>query len=461
MTKKYLTLPAVVAGAMGMGAGSIAWAAEPTADELMRQIEQLQAKVQQLENKQDTALSAREVDATIDKVLRDAEQRSKLLQMEGFTAGWNDGFMLQSADGNYMINPYFQFQFRNVTNYRDSDDDTPGADDDEDMQNGFEIRRMKFGFRGNAFTPDLTYNFRWETDQDGGSVTLEEAQIQYRFSDDWAFMVGQFKDNWTHEENVSSGKQLAVDRSLVNEVLGGGLTDYVQGVALMYVPEESRWRAMAAYHDGLNTDNTDFTEGGGGVTTVTGSAFAPNFGFSGRVEFFAQGGPKAYEDFTAMGNNDNLLVFGAGGDWTQAGSDDIYLHTIDVQWENANGLGIYGAFVGALADFSTPGGGDDDAYDAGFLVQAGYMLNEQWEVFGRFDLLFLDDDVLAATSEDEFTEFTFGVNYYLQGHRAKVTIDVSYLPDGTPAGTSLEGIGYLEGEGDDQFAIRGQFQLLL
>ena len=51
MTKKYMTLPAMVAGALGVSAaaGSVAWGAEPTTDELRQQIEQLQAKVQQLE----------------------------------------------------------------------------------------------------------------------------------------------------------------------------------------------------------------------------------------------------------------------------------------------------------------------------------------------------------------------------------------------------------------------------
>ena len=89
------------------------------------------------------------------------------------------------------------------------------------------------------------------------------------------------------------------------------------------------------------------------------------------------------------------------------------------------------------------------------------MYNDDWEFFGRWNILFLDDDVLASTSENEFMEFTIGVNYYLEKHSAKVTVDLNYLPEGIPDGTSLTGIGYLEGEGDGQFAIRGQFQLLL
>src|SRR5207249_4702429 len=88
MTSKYLTIP-VVAGALGMSGVVVARAAEPTTSELMAQIQSLQAKVQTMEAQQQK-LNAKDVDATVDSVLKDAEKRSKMLQMEGFTAGWSD-----------------------------------------------------------------------------------------------------------------------------------------------------------------------------------------------------------------------------------------------------------------------------------------------------------------------------------------------------------------------------------
>jgi outer membrane murein-binding lipoprotein Lpp len=454
MTKKYMTLPAMVAGALGMGAtGSAAWAAEPTTDELMRQIEQLQSKVQQLENKQEQQLSAKDVDATVDRVLRDAERRSQLMQMEGFTAGYDNGFKLRSADGNFLLNPYFQFQFRNTTNFTDgravfdADDDIIGFDDDEDVQNGFEVRRAKFGFRGNAFTPDLTYNFRWETDESGGGVTLEEATVQYQFADDMAVRIGQWKDDWTHEETVSSSRQLAADRSLLNELLGGGQTDYVQGIMLVFNPQDSAWRASVAYHDGANTDNTDWQENTGGIAAVGG----PNFGVSGRVDYKFSGDWRSYDDFTAMNNNDNLFVVGAGVDFTQGGDNDIWFHTVDVQWENTNGLALYGAYVASWADTDP-----DDVYNWGALGQVGYMFNETTEVFGRVDYTQFDFD--TASGDDDFAEATVGMNYYWRGHAAKFTVDITWLFNGSP--TDVTGIGVLAGD-DDQFVIRGQFQLLI
>ena len=84
-------------------------------------------------------------------------------------------------------------------------------------------------------------------------------------------------------------------------------------------------------------------------------------------------------------------------------------------------------------------------------------MTQRWEVFGRYSLASLD---MAGAGTDNFHEFTAGVNYYIKGHAAKFTFDVSYLPDGTPSNEPQ--IGVLDPDADDQqFVFRGQFQLLL
>lgn len=448
MTRKFLTIPAVVAGALGMGS-TIAWGAEPTTSELLEQIKQLQAKVSDMEGRQ-TKLNDAQVGATIDSVLKDAERRSQLLQMEGFTAG-HDGkrFVLQSADGAYSLSPQFQFQFRNTTNWTENGK----ASGDDELINGFEISRMKLAFVGTAISPDLQYNFRWATDRSGGDIVLENAYIQYKFADQWSFRAGQWKDNVFHEETVSSGKQLAVERSLLNEVIGGAWTDYVQGVTLIYSSKDSPIRAEVGYIDGANTDNTNFEDVGG--VSLAGVA-DPNYGITARVEWAANNNFDGYDDFTAMGNKEDLLVIGAGVNYTQAGSADAYFHTVDLQWENTGGLGIYAAYVGSFLSNE-----DDDSYNWGFLAQAGYMLNEQWEVFGRFSYFDVDSDgvFLDQSANSDYYEITAGVNYYLHKHNAKVTLDVGWLPEGSPI--EVDGAGIFASDDNDQFYVRGQFQLLL
>ena len=58
-----------------------------------------------------------------------------------------------------------------------------------------------------------------------------------------------------------------------------------------------------------------------------------------------------------------------------------------------------------------------------------------------------------------FTVFTGGVNYYLYGFGAKFTLDVSYLPNGSPIADDAFGI--LTDNRRNEIVVRGQFQLVL
>ncbi len=440
---RYFTVPAIMAGAVGFGAGG-ARAADPTTAELMQQIEQLQAKVQQLETKQE-ALAAADVNATVESVLRDADRRSQLLQMEGFTAGWQKGkgFVLQSSDGNWLLHPNFQFQFRSVTNYRD---EAKHAGTDSDWENGFELRRVKFGFDGNAFTPDLQYFFLWQTDRNGGGVTADQMWVKYYFGTDWAVRLGQIVNPVFHEQTVSSRRQLAVDRSLVNEIITGSNEAQSQAVTLVWDSKDQPIVAELGFGDGFLSSNTNFVDPNEGGTA--------DWDAFGRANWYVRGDHKSYDDFTAMGNTNDLLVIGGGLDVTQAGDITTYRHVVDAQAEFGP-VGIYAAFLGNYIDDS---GADNTSYNWGALAQAGYMVNEKLEIFGRYDYSKIDSD-LAAGGDDSWSEITVGGSYYLiGGHNCKATVDLSYLPDGSPAAYTGEGILASDSA---EWLLRAQFQLLI
>jgi hypothetical protein len=318
---------------------------------------------------------------------------------------------------------------------------------------------MKFSLDGYAVTKDVVYSFVWATDREGGGLVLEDAWVKYMFADDWGVRAGQFKDPVHHEELTSSKKQLAVERSMLNEILGGGLLDRTQGVTLVYGDHNANnpVNVEVGLTDGFNEENTNFIK------------HTFDFGIAGRAEFKAMGDWKGYQDFSAMKNKENLLVFGIGGDWSQAGDGDVWTGTIDAQWENDK-LGVYGAGLVRNIDEDLIGG-SEDITDWGLLIQAGYMLNTQWELFGRYNVTLFDDELTFADDEDTFNEFTLGLNYYLgpdgsAGHRAKITIDLTYLPEGVPAGSlglpDSTGIGATgDTSGDDEWMIRTQFQLVL
>lgn len=416
--------------------------AQDKAGDVQRQIESLKAQLTRLENQQQASADVSRAQAS---VLADAERRSQLLQAGGVSAGYDKGFFIQSGDGKFSIRPGFQFQFRSITNF--AEDGKSGGSDS--LESGFEVRRARFRFDGNAFGKDLKYSFVWDTNRNSGAVTLLDALVDYKFADTWGLRIGQFKESWSHEKDVSGFRQIAVDRSLLDTILGGNVTDRVQGIALQYGAETEPLRAEFAFHDGANSKNTDYRDGDGDTNARPDA----NYGFGGRVEYKFAGDWSAYRDFTAKGTKIDLFVLGAGFDYTEAGDSNALRATIDAQWENTTGWGLYAGLIGVFND-------GDDTTDYGGLVQASYAFDPSWEVFGRYGLLLLDED---ANDEDTFNEITLGVNYYLgEGgsafHGAKVTLDFVWLPDGSPS--TQTGLGY-DGTSDTQFVLRGQFQLAL
>lgn len=418
---------------------------QPAPADMQKKIEQLEDKVRQLESRPaGIPYTARDVDNAIESVMKDADRRSQLLaEAGGFYGGWmDDKFVIRSADGNWSMSPGIQFQYRYVTNINTDVDN--GSDNTD---SGFETRRLKFSLEGSAITKNLTYTFVWATDRKSGNLVNEEAFAKYKFADAWAIKGGQLKQNTYQESTVSSKRQLAVDRSMADEFLFGG-DIFSQAVELNY--ETECVQALIGYSDGFQSKNTNFQDPSdptGNLTTPNSS----NFGVYARLQYKVFGDWKSYQDFTSMGNKKDLLVFAAAMDWTQQGDSNIIRHVFDVQYETGP-IGLFGAFVGRYNDK----GSSDDIWDWAALIQAGYMLNKQWELFARYDLLEVDgrpDD-----SESTFHEITLGVNYFIYKH-TKVTVDFLWLPSGAPS--NIDSIGILANDGEAEYVFRAQFQLLL
>src|SRR5438477_3118966 len=142
ITSKFMTMTALICCAMGAGADP---ALPADTRQLQETIESLQAQVKQLQAEDQTPgrhITARDVDATVDSVLHDANRRSQLMaESGGFMGGWSDDhFTIRSADGNYSMMPGIQFQFRTVTTYNDK----VKSNGDANTDNGFEVRRLRF-----------------------------------------------------------------------------------------------------------------------------------------------------------------------------------------------------------------------------------------------------------------------------------------------------------------------------
>lgn len=423
----------LAAGLMMAGWGAPVSAADSPED-IRAEMRRLQSKLDQLEARQ------AQTSETIQKMIDDAARRSQLLSIgEGANVSYDPargGFYIQ--DGPNVVHPFAMLQFRNNITSRDN----AGPAGESSWENGFEVRRMKFGFDGTLFTTDLSYLFQWGVGRKDGLPVMEDAWAKYKFADNWAIRAGQFKDPLTHESWIGAKKLLATDRSYMNDYFTNG-DNYTQGVSLIWEPKARALRGELAITDGQMSANQNYRD------------FPTNsysFGVTGRMEWAVFGDFKGYDEFTAIGVQKDSLVIGVAADYSQAGDTSPLTHTIDVMFKNTAGLSLYGAYIGRWIENSAGGG---SSYDWGAEAQVAYAFNPRWEVFGRYDYLSIDS---VAATPSSVNEFTVGVNRYFNKHNVKLTVDLSYLPDGAPV--SLDGLGIMATDGD-VWVLRTQFQLAI
>ena len=285
-------------------------ATQPSISDLMQKINDLQNQVQQMKEQQTqrATLSQKAVDDTVTRVLQDADKRSQLLQVEGFTGGWDHNrFFLGTADGNYLLRPWIHLQIRDGTAFRNHEK----ADGEDDTQNGFELRRARLGFDGNAFSPDFTYQIDWATYRgnstatvtnagtnvgtvsqgNGGLPVLEEAWVRYNFHDTpWSIRAGQMHDPLDHESIIGS-KFRAPEISLTGDIFANTDT-FTQAATIIYDPQQT-WRFEGGLNDGIRAANTNFED-----TPNNGIQY--DWGLAGRAEYKVMGRWGDYNQLTAL-----------------------------------------------------------------------------------------------------------------------------------------------------------------
>ena len=304
---------------------------DPTPAQMMEQIRALQAKVEKLEADRNRPLATQPVTSTVtpadtanqtqSKVEADANRRSAGLE-SALMGGWDgNALTLRSPDGSFSFHPGVVVDVRNLTTYRERIPAKGGGETDStgyNTQNGFDLSRFRLTFEGNMFDR-VSYYVQLSADQ-GASLGLLDAFATIPIgpkTSEFSFKVGQFKDPVFHERLLSEDNLLAVDRSLVEALLGGGQTSRVQGAGLVY---DKAWlRGQLIVHDGFNSINTKFYDSGGiGAGVGGGAGVTPtNFGSTGRVEYMAIGNRTAknnpwreYNQFTSLKDTQDILVFG-------------------------------------------------------------------------------------------------------------------------------------------------------
>jgi hypothetical protein len=442
------TIPVLCMGAAAVAmtaATSLAAPENATTDELRAQVAALEARLAQLESASSreriTEQRSAEIRALVHDVLADADTRASLLG-SGMTGGYDNGFVVGSADGNFTLRVNGSQQVRFVFNRQD---DSPT----DDHRWGFENALTRLQFSGNVVNPQWIYAIQGDFDPDGGRLVLQDAYIAHVLGGGWIAVAGQVRVPMLREWLVDETKQLAVGRSLISQEFSAGRT---QGVALDY---RNDWLHFTG----------GFTDGHPATGGFNAPAMAPDteFALTARVETLLAGGWGQFTDFTSMPGEPFALMLGGAVHWqkseygffTPAPKLEVVQWTLDASAE-FGGANLFGYVVGR--HFSGPFSFDQ----FGVVVQGGLFIVNDWEVFARYE--WGDDDIAARN----LSVITAGVNHYVAAHQLKWTTDVGFglRPVSSTWGDGLIGdgggpVGWRTDAADRerQIVIRTQFQL--
>ena len=410
--------------------------------------EQLRARLADLESrlaaveKGDNWLNeqrADEVRGLVQDVLADADTRASLLA-QGMTAGYDNGAVIASADGNWLLRTNILMQQRFIINSQSA---ATGSATDEDRW-GFENTRTKFILSGNVVSPDWFYRVDINVGVGTGRAGVGNAYLGYDYGNGWKVLLGTMKAPLLREELVEAQHQLLVERSYVNYFYTPG---YVDGVAVDYLGDQ--FHVMAMLSDGGAT--------GGTVWSTQDTDFA----LSARVEWLALGTWDQFTDFTSPNGSERGVMVG-GALHYQTSEDvgglpdvDILILTGDVSVEY-DGWNAFAALVYSSTDLPTP---LPDLDQTAIVVQGGYYLSDNWELFGRYE--WSDFDFVSVPATQDLSIFTVGATRYFAGHNAKWTTDIGIgLDEISLAPANITGFRVDDAGEDGQVVIRSQVQIL-
>lgn len=488
-TPRPLLTPLMLA-ALGIVGGARAQDGQgPSTRELIERIEKLEASNRALAGEVQTLRAsegqawlteerAAEIRSIVADVLADSESRNSL-QSSGATAGWNDGFFLQSADGRFRLQVGGLVQMRYTMSYipdgQSGVQTTPGTGmavvaDNVEVRSGFDLPATQLNFDGHIFGEQYQYRIKAAfsnadeaiigdsplTNQGsgGGTFRLLDAYMRIQLDNEFALRVGQFKLPYAREQMLDDEYTLGVARSNLVEHLGLGRS---QGIELDWTSDNMR--AMIAYSNGGN-DNLY------GILKAVGSepmnsvywADQIDWAFTGRMEWKLAGTWQQFNSMTSPPGDEFAMLTGIAG---HAQSGDPEMGTTESQnppneWYGftADVTTMYGGatFFGSLFYNSTDSG---EAYVAGannfgvpqmfniggtnvwgFSLQGSYYVAPKWEVFGRYEwgnasIKGIDAITTPATAStldrgNAMSILTVGINWYIDGEDLKWSNDVGF-----------------------------------
>jgi hypothetical protein len=439
-----------------------------------------------------TEQRATQIRGIVSDVLADANSRISL-QSDSATAGYDKGFFIASADGNFRLNLKGQLQTRFAYNHVNAAAAGAPGGTQANNEYGFEIRRAKLTFAGHVVDPSWKYELKVAFERNGGvtgngsgQVQLEEAFIEKDFGGGIFLRGGQWKNWFNYEEFTSSSAQQFVDRSIVNQYFS---TKFVQGVVLGI--QQDWWRTWASYNDG----------GGNRSIQVIQTKNLTEYALTGRLELLMAGQWAQFKDMQGWVGSDFAAAVGGAINWqrgtgiqgirnsigngtipgavgaTPGGEQaSLLTYTVDLNLR-AGGWSFFGAFLGNTVYGFTPTVPlPNSPTSLGVVAQGGFFLTENLELIARYEGLWVTNGlgVTAVTpnalNNQTLNILTVGANWYFAKNSLKFTVDGAYAFNNVEFNTGLYGESIsgndwrstvnASGRGRGEIVFRAQMQLL-
>jgi len=433
----------------------------------LSELQALKARIATLEQKQTenwlTDERTSQIKAIVADCIADAKKRDQFLDGD-FSAGYNNGFFLQSADKNFklQINGYVQVRY----NYDHSEvhnakafATTPAHGD----TNGIDFRRARLYFSGNLFSPDIQFMLSGDfagTASNSGDFQLVDDFLAYHFSDMIGIRAGSFLVPFSHAEIVTAGLQF----SELPYVLAPFDPVRGLGVSLYGMPVKDTFTYEINANDGSQSNTA-------GRIDDTSGKLDNRMGFYGRIQYSGShdlpvfndeadlrkdaskcawmiGAAAGYESqnstatsFAAAQSSMALIGLSNGrgpGFYPSAAlNGDLYRATVDAH-AKYQGLGFTGAAYFQQINDNPPAGSNSDTFtrtfgtsslfEAGYYGQVGYVLPGKFGP-GQVEFVGRVGQLLTEGFPNQSEEYALGVNYYLFGQNAKIQSDVTYIPN--------------------------------
>lgn len=336
---------------------------------------------------------------------------------------YNDGMRLETKEVdvkfNMLLQPFYEYT---------AFDRNEAASGDPSNTNNFDLRHSQFFMSGHLMNKQFSFRLMTDFSDEKNGSSLADAWMQWNCDCDlFNVRAGQFFTPYSRQGGTYDQYLQFATKSVVTSVfaldrqngamvhgevadgvhyylnvfngqtagegqnLGGQDTDLALSAALT---AQTMGYGSRGFEGDLreNTESMDFT---GGISSIYGQ------GSYGTYVDPVSGDTLSYGDFNKFDLNGDIGM-------------------------RSNGLSIQGEVYYSYIDLSDF---DTNFNNWGFYTQAGFMLDKNMELAGRFGYIDFDDNFVGYNGYvvDTLQEYSASFNYYMNGHALKLQTGVEWI----------------------------------